>query len=65
MATTMGSPSSNPNEWISWDDLFGEVRKTGTSSQKQYKKNRKKHWPIAPDRFYKDEWKSWKDLFGR
>jgi len=68
------------DEWISWNDLFGkeekveflslsqlklEVKKYNINSQKEYRKNRRKNWPSAPDVYYKDEWISWPNLFGR
>ena len=73
------NPNSFYKEWINWNDLFGkekveyvslsqlkiEVKKAKINSQRQYSKNRKKHWPSHPGKYYKDEWISWSDLFGK
>lgn len=66
-------------EWVSWQDFFGKpgniefpsfeeacrlVRKAKITNCHNYRNNRPKNLPAAPDQYYKDNgWKNWKYFF--
>ena len=54
-------------EYISYDQLKGEVEKAEIANQRQYRGQYKNHkgWPSSPEEIYKDRWHGWEEFLGK